>query len=284
MGIIITTDSTCDLDKQFIQDNDLKQFPIKVVLGDKTYSDGIDIVPQDIFEYAEKTGNLPKTAAGSIGEFIDFFKPLVDAGNEVIHINISSKASAVNNFANEAAKEFNGKVYVIDSKALSTGQGHLVVKAIELLKQGLKAAEIVDYLNIIKEDINTSFVVDTLEYLHKGGRCSLMALLGSKFLMIHPYIDMVDGGLTVKKKYMGSIKMCIKHYIKDLKEFYPNYDKKRCFITHSCCDKEIVNLAKEKVKELFEFENIIETVAGSVITSHCGRGTIGVLFFKEQVK
>jgi len=281
MGIIITTDSTCDLTKEFIKENNLKQFPIKVILGDKTYNDGIDIVPQDIFDYAIKTGNLPKTAAGSIGEFIDFFKPLVDEGHEVIHINISSKASAVNNFANEAAKEFNGKVFVVDSNALSTGQGLLVVKAFELIKQGLKSQEIVDYLNIIKKNINTSFIVDTLEYLHKGGRCSLMALLGSKFLMIHPYIDMIDGSLMVRKKYMGSMKSCLKHYIKDLKDFYPNYDKKQCFITHSCCEKEIVDLIKEKVQELFDFENITVTVAGSVITSHCGQGTIGVLFFKE---
>ena len=232
MGIVITTDSTCDLNKNFTEENNIRLFPIKVILGDKTFCDGVDIIPQDIFDYAKKTGNLPKTAAGSIGEFVDFFKPDIEKGNEIIHINISSKASAVNNFANEAAKELNGKIYVIDSKNLSTGQGLLVVKACEMVKQGLTAEEIVNKLNEIKDTINTSFVVDTLEYLHKGGRCSLMALLGSKFLMIHPYIDMVDGQLTVKKKYMGSIKMCIKHYIKDLKEFYPEFEVISDYVTY----------------------------------------------------
>ena len=133
-------------------------------------------------------------------------------------------------------------------------------------------------INALRPFVNTSFIPDTLDYLHKGGRCSLMALMGAKVLKLHPMIAEEDGKLKAKKKYMGGMKRCLRHYVEDLAEQYPNYDKKRCFITHSSADPEIVDAVKQQVAETFDFEEVIETVAGSIVTSHCGKGTLGVLF------
>ena len=181
-----------------------------------------------------------------------------------------------------AAKELGeDKVFVVDSKALSTGQGLLVLKAADLRDQGLSAQEIVDGVKTAREVCQTSFVVDTLEYLHKGGRCSLAALIGAKVLKFHPYIDMVDGKLGVKKKYRGSMNRCFQEYVSDLAAFYPEYDDTRCFITHSHCSEELVEAVKTQVAERFSFKETHVTVAGSVITSHCGQGTLGVLFLKK---
>ena len=177
-----------------------------------------------------------------------------------------------------AAEEFNGKVHVIDSKALSTGQGLLILRACDLRDQGKSAKEIVDDILEARERVNTSFVPDSLDYLHKGGRVSGMIKVVAGMFKIHPLIEMNDGQLVPGKKYKGRMDILIKQYVQDLKEKYPSYDKTRCFITHSFADESVVNAAREKVQELFDFDEILETTAGSIITSHCGQGTIGVLF------
>ena len=138
--------------------------------------------------------------------------------------------------------------------------------------------EIVNTVEEVRDRINTSFVPDRLDYLFKGGRCSKMEMFGANLLKIHPLIYMEDGQLLPGKKYRGKMTFLIKQYIEDLKEKYPHYEKTRCFVTHSCADEDLVAAAKEKVKEVFEFDEVIETVAGSIITSHCGRNTLGVLF------
>lgn len=279
MKIKITSDSTCDLSLELIQKYNLGIFPLTVVLGDKNFKDGIDIVPQDIFDYVAKTNTLPKTAAGSADEYAEFFKSNIEGYDALIHVNISSLASSSHNAACKAAEDFGGKVKVIDSHALSTGQGLLVLKACDLADEGKSAEEIESLVNAIRPKVNTSFVPDALDYLHKGGRCSLAALIGAKVLKLHPMIaENVEGQLIAKKKYMGGIERCVKNYIAELKEEFPDYDKTRCFITHSTADKSLVELAKKSVAELFEFDEVIETVAGSIVTSHCGRNTLGVLF------
>lgn len=279
--IVITSDSTCDLGNEILQKNQIITLPLSVILGEKTFKDGIDIQPADIFDYVAKTDNLPKTAAPSVAEYEEFFGQFVKQGKTVIHFNISSKASGSNGFANAAAKEFGGKVFVVDSLALSTGQGLLVMKACDLLREGKTAQEIYDTVLSLREKVNTSFIPDTLRYLYMGGRCSTLSYYGAKVLSIHPLISMKDGQLYPKKKYIGKMARCLKNYIENLAEEYKNYDSVRCFITHSSADAELVAQAKELVQQYFHFDQILETVAGSIITSHCGRNTIGVLFITK---
>ncbi len=280
MSIQITTDSTCDLGAE-IEKRHIGVMPLSVILGGDAFRDGVNIVPQDIFDYVEKTGNLPKTAAPSIGDYEEFFAKYVDEGKTVIHYNISVKSSSSHNYAVEAAKKFGRKVFVVDSKALSSGQGLMVMKACDFLERGMSAKEIAEKTAALAPKINTSFVPDRLDYLYMGGRCSRMAMYGANLLKIHPLIEMEDGQLYAGKKYRGSMEKCIANYVEDLKRQYPSYDKTRAFITHSTAEESIVNVARQKVKELFEFEEIIETIAGSVITGHCGKNTLGVLFIAE---
>ena len=277
MKIRITSDSTCDLGEH-VQKRDIGIMPLQVNLGDKSYRDGVDIVPEDIFKFVAETNVLPKTAAPSIGEYEEFFKKELETADVVIHFNISSKSSGSHNFAKMAAEEFAGKVYVIDSKALSSGQGLLVLKACDLRDEGKSVEEIVDACMQLRDCVNTSFVPDSLEYLHKGGRVSGMVKTVAGVFKIHPLIYMDDGQLVPGKKYKGKMNILLKQYVEDLKEKYPSYDKTRCFVTHSTADKEVVEEVKAKVKELFTFDEVLETVAGSIVTSHCGQGTIGVIF------
>ena len=229
-----------------------------------------------------KRGELPKTAAPSVEEYENFFRPFTDAGKTVIHFNISSKASGSHGFALAAAQKIGGdRVYVVDSHALSTGQGLLVLKACDLRREGGAAAQIYQTILSLRGKVNTSFIPDTLLYLYKGGRCSTLSYYGAKVLSIHPMIDMKEGQLYPKKKYIGKMARCIRSYINDLAAAYPDYDKTRCFVTHSNADPELVELAKGMVRELFDFDVILETVAGSIVTSHCGRNTLGVLFISK---
>lgn len=280
--IVITSDSTCDLSADLIAANDIRIMPLSVMLGGKTFRDGVNIAPADIFRYVDETGELPKTAAPSVEEYENFFRPFTDAGKTVIHFNISSKASGSHGFALAAAQKIGGdRVYVVDSHALSTGQGLLVLKACDLRREGRAAAQIYQTILSLRGKVNTSFIPDTLLYLYKGGRCSTLSYYGAKVLSIHPMIDMKEGQLYPKKKYIGKMARCIRSYINDLAAAYPDYDKTRCFVTHSNADPELVELAKDMVRELFDFDVILETVAGSIVTSHCGRNTLGVLFISK---
>lgn len=278
--IKLTADSTCDLGAS-IAAHDIGIMPLSVILGSEPHLDGVDIVPQDIFDYVDRTGQLPKTAAPSTGDYEEFFRPFVEAGDTVIHFSISAKASSSCSYAQEAAKHFPGKVFVVDSKALSTGQGLLVLKASDLRDEGASAQEIVERVNALRPLVNTSFVPDRLDYLYKGGRCSRMAFYGANLLRIHPLIEMEDGQLVAGKKYRGSMVKCIEQYIDDLAVKYPKYEKRRCFITNSMADEAVVEAARKKVAANFAFDEVLETVAGSVITGHCGRNTLGVLFIAE---
>ncbi|MDE6586221.1 MAG: DegV family protein [Clostridia bacterium] len=281
MKIKITSDSTCDLSAEQIEKNGIGIFSLSIILGEKSFKDG-ELSPQDIFDFVKETDTLPKTAAGSQDEYSAFFAENLKDYDALIHFNISAQASSSHSAACKAAEEFKGKVFVIDSKALSTGQGLLVLKACSLAEDGRTAAEIVEIINGLRSKVNTSFVPDALDYLHKGGRCSLAALIGAKVLKLHPMIcENAEGQLIAKKKYMGNMSRCIRTYVEDLRAQYPEYDKTRCFITHSSADKELVDLAKRLVAENFGFDEVCETVAGSIVTSHCGRNTLGVLFISE---
>lgn len=281
MKIRITSDSTCDLG-HLVEENNVGILPLQVNLDAESYHDGVDITPQDIFDFVKRTKILPKTSAPSIGEYEEFFAKQLENNDYVLHFNISSKSSGSHNMAVQASHAFNGKVRVIDSRALSSGQGLLVMKAVDLLNEGKTIDEIEDAVNEIRHHVNTSFVPDSLDYLFKGGRVSRMQLYGANLLKIHPKIVMKEGQLVQGGRYRGDMMKCIDKYIDDLYAEYPKYDKTRCFVTHSSADRELVEFAKEKVQKLFHFDEVIETVAGSIVTSHCGRNTLGVLFVYEQ--
>lgn len=278
---VITAETTCDLTKELLDKHGFKTVPIAVILDADMYRDGVDIDTDRLFDYVKQTGKLPKTSAVAVGEYEEFFSELKKEYECILHIALSSKASTSYNNAMTASEQFEG-VYVVDSKALSTGQALLMLKANDLLEQGESVENVYKKMVETVNKVQTSFVVDTLEYLAKGGRCSSVALIASKILKIHPYIAENDGALTVKKKYMGTLQRSLSQYVTDLASEYQNYDRRRAFVTHSPCDgRERVEEVIAKVKELFDFEEIIETEAGATVSTHCGKNTIGVLFINE---
>ena len=278
--IKFTSDSTCDLPKSILDANDIGICPIAILLGLDEYHDTVDVDAEKVIEYVKETGTLPKTAATSIGAYKEYFEQYTKDGYTVIHFCISSNSSSCYNNASMAAKELEN-VYVVDSLSLSTGQGIQILKAINLRKQGLSAAEIVKEIESLRDKVQISFVVDKLDFLHKGGRCSSTAAFASKILKIHPSIAMKNGSLGVDKKYMGNLSRSCAQYVKDVADAYKNYDETVCFVTHSPSDEAIVNLVTEKVKEYFNFEQVIDANAGSTVTSHCGYNTIGIIFYNK---
>lgn len=278
--IKITCDSTCDLTKELYEKYDISVMPLAVNLGDDLYRDGVDIDGPMIFDYVAKTGILPKTSAVSIAEYTDFFKLWVDDGYEVIHINLSSGLSSCHQNACLAAEEL-GNIYVIDSLNLSSGSGHLAIAGAELAAEGFEAKEIAEKLNEMKTRLDVSFIIQELDYLHKGGRCSGVAAFGANLLKLRPCIEVVDGGMIVGKKYRGSTEKTIKEYIDGRLAGREDLQLNRIFLTHSHAPQEIVDKMLEYIKELQPFAEVIETVAGSTITSHCGKACLGVLFFKK---
>lgn len=278
--IKITCDSTCDLTKELYEKYDIAVMPLAVNLGDNLYRDGVDIDGPMIFDYVAKTGILPKTSAVSIAEYTDFFKPWLDEGCEIVHINLSSGLSSCHQNACLAAEDL-GNVYVVDSLNLSSGSGHLAIAAAELAAEGFEAKEIADRLNEMKTRLDVSFIIQELDYLHKGGRCSGVAAFGANLLKLRPCIEVVDGGMVVGKKYRGSTEKTIKEYIDGRLAGREDLQLNRIFVTHSHAPQEIVDEMVKYVKELQPFAEVIETVAGSTITSHCGKACLGVLFFKK---
>ncbi len=279
--IKILSDSTCDLTNEEVSSMGVEIIPVEIILGTECHLDGDGITSESVLEYVKQTGELPKTSATNEQRYAEVFKKYVDEGYKVIHFDISSKASSMYQNAVAAAEAFNGNVFVVDSMALSSGQGLLIMKTHDFIKEGKSFDEICGILKELPKKVQTSFVVDTLEFLHKGGRCSLAALMGAKVLKLHPYISMMDGQLKAKKKYMGGMQKCLTQYVKDVAEEYKSYDKTRCFVTHSPSDPELVQIVKDLAKELFDFNEIIESDAGCTVTSHCGPNTIGILFITE---
>lgn len=278
--IKITCDSTCDLTRELYEKYDIEVIPLEINLSGEFYRDSIDITAEKIFEYVKETGVLPKTAAISMAKYGEFFKKYTDEGYSVIHINISSEFSACYQNATNAAKELQG-VYTIDSRNLSSGSGHLVLAAAEMALEGMEASAIADKLNEIKEKLDVSFVLQTLDYLKKGGRCSSLAALGASILQLCPEIEVVEGTMRPRRKYRGKIKKTISDYIKGRLGGRDDIDLKRVFITHSGVPSEIVEEMKSLVLELQPFTEIIETVAGCTVSSHCGPECLGVLFFTK---
>ncbi len=280
-NIVITSDSTTDLGAALIERYNVSTIPLGVTLGDKTYRDGVDINPDDIYEHHRKTGELPKTTAANVGECIDFFRPFVEAGKTVIHFTLSSEMSSTYNNTCLAASEFDN-VYVIDSRNLSTGGGLLVVAAAEMVNDGLEAKEIVEKIETLKPCVDASFVIDKLDYLHKGGRCSAVAVLGANLLKLKPCIEVKNGAMGVGKKYRGRYADVLKEYTLERLGDGSDIDLDRVFVTHAGCDMEIVNSVVELVKETLPFKEVFVTRASCTISAHCGADTLGVLFIRKH--
>ena len=278
---VITSDSTTDLSRELRERYNVSVMPLKITLGDKTYTDGVDITPDDIYVHHDKTGELPKTSATNVGDCLEFFKPFTDAGKTVIHFTISSEMSSTYNNACLAAEEL-GNVYVIDTKNLSTGGGLLVVAAAEMLNAGLSAKETVEKTRALAPCVDASFVIDSLEYLYKGGRCSALAMFGANLLKLKPCIQVKDGKMDVAKKYRGKFSEVLKQYVKDKISDYSDIELDRVFITHAGCDPELVNEIVELVRKEVPFKEVFMTRAGCTVSSHCGANTLGVLFIRKS--
>jgi len=278
----ITCDSTCDLTETLYRQHEVDVIPLGISLGDELRYDGLSVTADELFRYVDESGQLPKTSAISIGEYIEVFRKHVDLGCQVVHINISSKLSSSHQNALLAAEEV-GNVFVVDSRNLSTGSGHLVLLAGELAAAGMEAADIAAILNEKKELLDVSFVLQTLEYLRKGGRCSAIAAFGANALKLRPEIDVNNGSMRPAKKYRGNAEHSILQYVRGRLEGRTDVDPRRIFITHSGVPAALVEKVSALVKELHPFREVIETRAGCTISSHCGPNCLGVLFFKTGV-
>ncbi len=281
--VLITRDSTSDLPPELVEKLNIKTIPLVVTLGDKAYQDGVDITPEDIYKYHDEHGILPKTSAANVDDMINFFEPFVKEGYEIVHFTISSSMSSTYQNSCIAADEFEG-IYVVDSQNLSTGEGLLVLKACEWAAEGLSAKEIYDKVNELIPRVDASFVIDSLEYLHKGGRCSALAALGANLLKLKPCIEVQGGSMGVSKKYRGKYGETLKQYVADRLTDYLDIDLSRVFVTHAGCDEEIVNQVVEQVKATAPFSELIISRAGCTVSAHCGRNTLGVLYIRKTDK
>lgn len=279
-NIRITCDSTCDLTASLYETYRAQPVPLGVSLGDDFRRDGVDIKPQDIYAFAAATGSLPKTSAISVGEYEELFRSLTAQGDPVIHINLSSELSASHQNACLAAQMV-GNVYVVDSRNLSSGSGHLVLLARELADEGKSPEEIVATLEEARAKLDVSFVLQTLEYLHMGGRCSGVAAFGANLMKLRPEIEVMDGKMQVGHKYRGTMEKTILAYIRGRLEGRTDIDCHRIFITHSGVPQDIEDKAVALVKELQPFREVIVTSAGCTISSHCGPNCLGVLFLRK---
>ncbi|MEE0946404.1 MAG: DegV family protein [Acutalibacteraceae bacterium] len=279
--VLITSDSTTDLSPELIERYNVKVLPLGITLGSKTYRDGIDINPDIIYENYNKTGELPKTSAVNIDECINFFASFVDEGYAIVHFSISSEMSSTFNNCRLAAQEFED-VYVVDTKNLSTGGGLMVISAAEMAEQGLEAKDISEKCNELASRIDASFIIDNLEFLHKGGRCSAIAALGANLLKLKPCVAVRNGKMGVIKKYRGKFETVLLEYIKDMIGDATDIELDHVFVTHAGCEQSICDACIEQVKSLADFKEIHFTRAGSTVSAHCGKNTLGVLFIRKS--
>lgn len=280
--IIFSADSTVDLTKELITKHGINIAPLSVIIGGTEYLDGVTLQADEIYDMVEKTGVLPRTAAINQTAFLEHFNVIRknDLSKTVIHFSISSELSCSFQNAVNASKETEN-VLIVDGRSLSTGTSLLMLKAIDMAKKGASVSEIYDYCLSATGKIQASFVVDDLLYLYKGGRCKGLTMYMANLLKIHPMLTLNDGFLKPDVKFRGSMKVAITKYIEHLKETHPNVDTTRAFVTHTMMDPAIVEHAIALTKKYFDFSEIIETTAGATITSHCGKGTLGLLFMDK---
>ncbi len=276
----IIADSTCDLSKDLLEKYDIDILPLYIILGDEEYQDGRGITPDEIYKWSDANNTTPKTAACSLEEATELFRKYVNEGSEIVCFSISNEMSTTGNVMRLAAESLDAqdKIAVINSANLSTGIGLMVLEAAEMAQKGCSKDEIAARMEEIRPRVRSSFVVDTLTYLHRGGRCSGAAALLGTTLKLHPRIAVENGKMAPGKKYRGKMSHVILNYVKDMESELNNAEASRVFITHSGCAEADIAAVKAYLEGLNRFDEILITRAGGVISSHCGPGTLGVLF------
>ena len=279
-SVVITSDSTCDLSQELLDRYDIPVIPLTITLGEDTFLDGSNFTPLDMYARYKQDGTLPKTSAPSVQEFLDFFSQFTEKGCEVVHLDISSELSNTYNAACMAAEEL-GHVHVVDSRMLSTGVGLLAIEGAECRDRGMGAQEIAEHLRGLTGKVQTSFVLDTLQFMWRGGRCSAVSALGANLLSLKPGLEMKDGKLGVYKKYRGNIKNVYKQYVKERlqgRRVRPGH----VFITESGeVDDAVLEEIFALVRETIPVQEIHHTLAGCTVSTHCGPKTLGILFIEE---
>ena len=279
-SVVITSDSTCDLSQELLDRYDIPVIPLTITLGEDTFLDGSNFTPLDMYARYKQDGTLPKTSAPSVQEFLDFFSQFTENGCKVVHLDISSELSNTYNAACMAAEEL-GHVHVVDSRMLSTGVGLLAIEGAECRDRGMGAQEIAEHLRGLTGKVQTSFVLDTLQFMWKGGRCSAVSALGANLLSLKPGLEMKDGKLGVYKKYRGNIKNVYKQYVKERlqgRRVRPGH----VFITESGeVDDAVLEEIFALVRETIPVQEIHHTLAGCTVSTHCGPKTLGILFIEE---
>lgn len=280
----IISDSTCDLSPELIAKYDIDILPLHILLGEDEYEDGKNITPEQIYSWSDENKTTPKTSAPALTDAIELFKQYIDEGREIVCFSISSSMSTSGNVMRIAAEELEAeeRITVIDSANLSTGIGLLVIEAAIMAQNNHTVEEIISAIETLKPNVRASFVVDTLTYLYRGGRCNAVSAMAGGVLKLHPKIVVENGAMNASKKYRGKINSAIMMYVKDMEDDLKAARPNRVFITHSGCDRTIVEEVHSYLENLGVFSEILETRAGGVISSHCGPGTLGVLFIQSM--
>lgn len=278
----IIVDSTVDLTEELYEQFDIDVVPLNVNFGEENYKDGVDINFEQLFKKVEEKGVLPKTAAPSPQDFEAMFRKYIDKGLDIVYMGIGSKFSTSLQNANIAKQEFEDeRVYLVDSLNLSTGTGLLALKAARLAKEGKTGKEIKEEIESLVPKVSCRFAVETLEYLHKGGRCSGASALFGHLFHVHPIITVVNGEMLVTKKPRGLMKVALDEMLSELKQDYPNIYLDDVMVTYSGSNKEANEYLLNEVKKVVDPKYVRNTVAGCVINSHCGPGAIGILYIKK---
>ncbi len=280
MRVKIISDSTCDLSPELLERYDIAITPLCVIKDGKEFHDGVDITPADIFAHVDGSGELCSTAAVSQFEYTQMFTRYAKEYDEVVQINIGSNFSCCYQNACLAAQDFDN-VYVVDSGNLSTGQGLLVVAAAKFAQQGVSGIEIAERVRALVPKVEASFLIERLDYMRKGGRCSTVAALGANLLKLKPCIEVREGKMSVCKKYRGSFEKCIRQYVKERLDGRTDIAGDLAFITHPACQKNVVDAAMEEAARYGAFDEVIETHAGCTVSCHCGPDTLGILFVRK---
>lgn len=279
----IVADSTCDLTTELLERYKVSTIPLCIVMNDESFYDGVDVTPADIYKWADENRTTPKTAAITYEKAMEILKPMIDNGDDIIFFGISGKMSSTCHVVRLiAAQENYDRLFIIDSQNLSTGIGLQVIRAAELAADGKSAEEIVEIIEKAQNLVRASFVVDTLTYLSRGGRCTAVTALMATAFKIHPMIIVKDGAMGVSKKYRGKMDHVLKNYVDGLKPILAKAEPAHVFITHSGCTEELIGLVKAELEALEYFDEILITQAGGVISSHCGPNTLGVLFYVKE--
>lgn len=280
MKIRITADSTCDLSPEYVARHHIEIIPLTVSMGGRDYTDGMDIAPDDIFRHVAGGGDLPKTAAVNTERYRRTFERLLGDCDAILHFNISTDFSSCHPNAVAAAAGL--PVTCVDSRNLSSGIALLVAEAVDMIEGGCDDAEAVAaHVRGLIDKVDASFIIDRLDYLYKGGRCSMVAVLGANLLKLKPCIEVVDGKMIVGKKFRGTYDRCLRQYVEDRLRAPELVNPKRVFITHTGVSPERVDALRDHMTSILPFREILEVRAGCSITSHCGENTLGILFMRK---